>query len=273
MGEDRVNPRDPMTNAELKDRYNDIYRKGEDTYFSKFVEGVNVSEADALVLGVVEWAGKRVLDIGCGTGAMVRAIKAAGAREVVGIDYAQTAIDAATMQGIPDGVTFRTAEVTDLPREPFDVIVSLGTMEHMDDPEIFLGNAATLLGDGGVVLITCPHFINLRGFVWMAFALTLDVPMSLTDLHFIHPWQMDEWAKAAELQVLEMQSCDQDRGNGRDLPRDFDKRLRNALRDAALPNDRVDRYIAHLDDLTRHLAERGEDYRLDGATALYRLSR
>lgn len=268
-----MNPRNPITNATLKDRYNDIYQNGEGAYFSKFVDGVNVSEADELALGAVEWVGKRVLDIGCGTGAMVRAIKAAGAIEVVGIDYAEKAIDAATMRDIPDGIAFRVAEITDMPPKPFDVIVSLGTLEHMDDPGAFLRNVATLLTDDGVVLITCPHFINLRGFAWMAFALTLDVPMSLTDLHFIHPWQMEEWAQAADLRVLEMQSCDQDRGNGHDLPRDFDKRLRNALRDADLPNDRVDRYIEHLERLTRYMAEHGANYRLDGATALYRLSR
>lgn len=273
MEQDTVPPRKPMTNAKLKDRYNDIYRKGEGTFFSKFVEGVNVSEADEMVLDAIEWSGKRVLDIGCGTGAMVRAMKAAGAREVVGIDYAQQAIDAAMAQDIPAGVSFRVCEVTDMAPEPFDVIVTLGTMEHMDDPGAFLRHVAMLAADEGDILITCPHFINLRGFVWMAFALTLDVPMSLTDLHFIHPWQMEEWAKDAGVRVLEMKSCDQIRGNGSDLPRDFDKRLRNALRDASLPNDRVDQYIAHLDKLTQHLQNIGNDYRLDGATALYRLTR
>ena len=51
----------------------------------------------------------------------------------------------------------------------------------------------------GQLVVTCPSFLNLRGHVWMTLQLLLDVPMSLTDLHFICPFDMERWAEELEL--------------------------------------------------------------------------
>ena len=97
--------------------------------------------------------------------------------------------------------------------------------------------------------------------------------MSLSDLHFIHPWQMEDWATTAGFKIESMRTVDHGRGNGELLIRDFKKRLPNALRDAGIEVSGVDSYLAYLESLVGHLETHADTYRLDGATALYVLSR
>lgn len=86
-----------------------------------------------------DWAGKRVLDVGCGHGAMSIEIAQAGA-SVLGVDLDQGRIAFANrnlQQRFPhllDRVTFRASDATSLPvDQPFDVIVSKDTFEHVAD--------------------------------------------------------------------------------------------------------------------------------------------
>ena len=76
-----------------------------------------------------------------------------------------------------------------------DVVVSCGTLEHMSDPRQELCRMIELVDGKGTIILTCPYFLNIRGFVWMTLALLLDVPMSLTDKHFISPFDIEGWLK------------------------------------------------------------------------------
>ncbi|ARG65151.1 SAM-dependent methyltransferase [Mycobacterium kansasii] len=92
-------------------------------------------------LGVAapDWTGKRVLDVGCGLGALSIEMAQAGA-SVLGVDLDENLIAFANRkvaQEFPqllDRVTFRAADAMSLPvAEPFDVIVSKDTFEHAPD--------------------------------------------------------------------------------------------------------------------------------------------
>lgn len=75
----------------------------------------------------------RALDVGCGRGQHVPELVRRG-WEVVGIDYAPRAIDAARRQGI-DGATFLVGDVTDLPVNDlgsFDFFFDIGCFQHLD---------------------------------------------------------------------------------------------------------------------------------------------
>lgn len=87
----------------------------------------------------LDWAGKRVLEVGCGHGAMSVEIAQAGA-SVVGVDLDEGRIAFANRnvaQQFPhllDRLTFRAVDATSLPvDEPFDVIISKDTFEHVAD--------------------------------------------------------------------------------------------------------------------------------------------
>lgn len=93
--------------------------------------------AYALALPYVQ--GKKVLEIGCGTGYGTKLL-AEAAEHIIGIDYSQTAISYAA-EWKPDNCKFlcKDAEV-DLPilgYEP-DVIVAMQALEHLDNPKALI---------------------------------------------------------------------------------------------------------------------------------------
>jgi SAM-dependent methyltransferase len=96
---------------------------------------------------------KDVIDFGCGAGAEAIEMAVAGARSVVGVDLAthrfpdaeQRARDA----GVEDKVSF-----TATPERPADVVVSLDSFEHFDDPAAILDTMAKLLRPGGIVAVS-----------------------------------------------------------------------------------------------------------------------
>lgn len=105
--------------------------------------------------------GKRVLDAACGEGYGSRLLANWGASEVVGVDISAEAIASAQQHFASDNVKFIQNDAETLPRhfEPhsFDLIVSFETIEHVQDPELFLRNIRSLMKPGGVVAISCPN--------------------------------------------------------------------------------------------------------------------
>jgi len=260
-----------MKNQDLKKRYDQIYKEGEATFFSKFMDNTNISETDAYVLAAAGWEGKSVLDAGCGTGKTAYLISQSGAKQVVGIDFSEEAIKVAKQKFNAPNLYYSCMELHEW-RETVDVIVSCGTLEHMDRPWDTFAMMSKLIPAGGQIIITCPCFLNIRGFVWMGLQTLLNVPMSLTDVHFISPFDIEEWLRDTRLQLVQTESFDYSRGNGPLMLADLRKRLTNALRDASLDNTRVEAFIGWLGKVV-HYMERTRPSALDGATALYMIQK
>src|SRR5450830_630944 len=105
--------------------------------------------------------GRRVLDIACGEGYGSRMLKEWGASEVLGVDVSQEAIDHARHNFSREGVEFHCAPAEELPQllagKGFDLIVSLETIEHLQEPERFLADLRQALNPGGCIIISCPN--------------------------------------------------------------------------------------------------------------------
>jgi 2-polyprenyl-3-methyl-5-hydroxy-6-metoxy-1,4-benzoquinol methylase len=88
----------------------------------------------------------RVLDIGCGTGALLTAL-APAIHAGVGIDSRQRAIDSARRRAAGlDNLAFHALPVEQLPDHDlghFDIILFVGSLEHMADPRMALQAAGT----------------------------------------------------------------------------------------------------------------------------------
>ena len=217
-------------NVNLKALYEDVYEKGAYGRFYTFDQ----SEGTLEIVSGERWHGKKVLDIGCGEGDLAAILSICGA-DVVAVDFAESAIQTATSRYHHPNLEFRCCDYR----------------EHMDDPLETLQTISTrLLKRPGKIITSSPSFLNPRGYIWMTLQLLLDVPMSLSDLHFLCPFDFERFAGELGAE-LSYSSVEQDWGHGDRLIVDFDKRLRNALRDRGLTAN-VDRFLEWLSKTTTY---------------------
>lgn len=99
-------------------------------------------------------SGKRVLDLGCGTGRLDLAILSKGAT-VHGIDI-QTVVKPEVLDH--PRYTFQQADATTLDfKETFDVVISYDVIEHVEDDRGFVVKAIQALKPGGLLLLGTPN--------------------------------------------------------------------------------------------------------------------
>lgn len=104
----------------------------------------------------------RILDAGCGNGFIASELSRLG-HDVVAIDASEDGINLAR-QAHPD-VRFEVRSVYDDLRDlaaDVDIIVSSEVIEHLYSPQRFLQNAASLLDDSGVIILTTPYHGYLK---------------------------------------------------------------------------------------------------------------
>jgi SAM-dependent methyltransferase len=101
----------------------------------------------------------RVLDIACGAGygTKLLAERAAQASGVLGVDRSEAAVAYARERYATPGVEFQAGDAFQFrDAEGFASIVSLETLEHLDDPARFLARLVDLLRPGGVLIASVP---------------------------------------------------------------------------------------------------------------------
>jgi 2-polyprenyl-3-methyl-5-hydroxy-6-metoxy-1,4-benzoquinol methylase len=95
-----------------------------------------------------------VADLGCGYhGAFLKRISKK-IKKGIGYDVAVTA------SGLPENIILKKGilgKVNTFPKDYFDIVVALAVLEHIDNPEVFLRLAKSMLKKGGVLIITTPH--------------------------------------------------------------------------------------------------------------------
>jgi 2-polyprenyl-3-methyl-5-hydroxy-6-metoxy-1,4-benzoquinol methylase len=117
------------------------------------------------VQALVQPAGRRVLDVGCGEGALGAALKAAGAARVVGVELDARAA-AAARERLDDVVHGRAEEAAQaLAGQAFDYLIFADVLEHLPEPERVLHDLLALLVADGRVVISVP---NMRFYLVLA---------------------------------------------------------------------------------------------------------
>ena len=110
----------------------------------------------ALLLGEAR-PGERVLDLGCGAGRFVAALRAAGA-DPVGVELAEAALERA--RAVAPGADLRLLEDDgSIPLEhgSVDLVWCSEVLEHVADGAHLLQEARRVLRPGGRVLVTVPY--------------------------------------------------------------------------------------------------------------------
>jgi 2-polyprenyl-3-methyl-5-hydroxy-6-metoxy-1,4-benzoquinol methylase len=108
--------------------------------------------------GNLRFAGKTVLDVGCGHGSLCVAAARAGASEVVGVDLDVSLAEGqlrARGEGLAQTITFvRTqGQLEELAGRQFDLVISKDSMEHFPDPESFVSVMTGVVKPGGELAI------------------------------------------------------------------------------------------------------------------------
>ncbi|WP_310473813.1 methyltransferase domain-containing protein [Sandarakinorhabdus sp.] len=103
-------------------------------------------------------AGKRVLDLACGTGYGTAILGAQGG-QVTGVDISAAAIRIAKLRHGSDNTTFVIADCFDLPfaAASFDVVVANEMIEHVADHDALIIEARRVLAPGGLLLVSTPN--------------------------------------------------------------------------------------------------------------------
>ena len=100
-----------------------------------------------------EIRGKTVLDFGCGTGGEAVEMAQRGARRVIGVDIREAWLTVARRHADVEEVSDRCVFLTK-PDQPADVVVSLDSFEHFDNPGEILRIMDSYLAPGGKVIAT-----------------------------------------------------------------------------------------------------------------------
>jgi ubiquinone/menaquinone biosynthesis C-methylase UbiE len=125
-----------------------------------------VSDRTAALARSVSPAPGRVLDVGCGTGYLLRVLAAQWpqAGELVGLDAARAMIEAAAASADDPRLRFclGTAERLPFPDRSFDLVVTTTSFDHWSDQQAGLCECARVLEPGGrfvLVDLFSPLFI------------------------------------------------------------------------------------------------------------------
>lgn len=103
-------------------------------------------------------AGRRVLDLGCGTGYGAAEL-ASGAAEVVGLDSSPEALAFARAHFAGPNLAFVLGAAPELPFRPasFDVVVAFELIEHLAAWQQTLRRVREILGSGGCFIVSTPN--------------------------------------------------------------------------------------------------------------------
>jgi SAM-dependent methyltransferase len=168
----------------------------------------NLSTADAYTRWILDevqpWLGRRILEVGCGTGNFTVPLAAAG-HELVSIDIDAEYVKATARRtaGFPK-VTIRHADVTDIDcalGEGFDSVVMFDVLEHIEDDVTLLEALRSRLRPGGHVVLKVPAIKALHSPMddaighWRRYdRATLTMALSTAGFELVKLWRFNAFA-------------------------------------------------------------------------------
>lgn len=168
----------------------------------KYDFGIDLTNDNTTYTKLIRWTGdgKRVLEIGCHTGAMSKYLKDNGCL-VTGVEIdPQAALEAKSIcHSLIEG-NIESEEIFGRLMGTYDVIVFADVLEHLMSPEKILSKIKNLLSSGGYVLISLPniaHWSVRRNLLLGKFQYQEVGLMDKTHLHF---YTFDSFKKLIEQQ-------------------------------------------------------------------------
>lgn len=134
-----------------------FYRSGYTLYAHAPGGAVERARQDEYARWIVQASGrrpKRVLDVGCGNGSLLRALRGSWPdAEFLGCDPSRESI----AQGYGGDLKLWTGTASNLPSDiRADLVIAVNVIEHTSDPMEFLTSLRAVLEPDGMVVIICP---------------------------------------------------------------------------------------------------------------------
>lgn len=148
----------------------------------------------------------RALDVGCGAGFLTHALAQEG-HHVTGLDLSVSSLEVARSLD-PSGLAqYVVGSATELPFEDasFEVVCAMDLLEHVEDPQRVIAEAARVLKPGGLFFF---HTFNRNPLSWLIILKGVDwfVPSAIPNMHvyrlFIKPRELSQWCKASGMETL-----------------------------------------------------------------------
>ncbi|HYF25995.1 MAG TPA: class I SAM-dependent methyltransferase [Baekduia sp.] len=151
-----------MTHAltpEALDAYAHEYYLNREEVADLHVEELQQEHSADLIAGAVAGCA-RVLELGVGTGQMTRALRERG----VAIEVVEgSPVLAAQAREEHPGLVVHEAMFEDFaPAAPYDAVLALHVVEHVDDPRAMLAHLATWVRPGGRLVVVVPNAESLH---------------------------------------------------------------------------------------------------------------
>jgi SAM-dependent methyltransferase len=143
------------------ERLNERYRRHHSGEKQEFVFGGD--ERGAVFASLVGGPGRRVLDVGCRTGALARYYS--GGNEVVGVDVDRDALDRARERLGIETAWADVEEALPFGDESFDAVVMGEVLEHLADPAGAIAHVYRVLRPHGTLVGSVPNAFRLKSRV------------------------------------------------------------------------------------------------------------
>lgn len=223
---------------ELKELYDEVYEEGKET-FHTFSLDLIYSEVYKSIRSFL--SNRKILDLGSGDGDFIRRfITLENFSEAHGYDFSEEGIKRAKKDIISAqrNIKYRNINFKDLKfeldegfteKKYFDIITSIGVIEHLEDPELLFYIVDKLLKDNGIFVLEHPNFLNVRGIIWKTLEIFLNAEMSKTDKHTILPDKIFEYMEKYNFECEKIITFDHSRGLYDRMVEDLAKRIKLAL--------------------------------------------
>lgn len=173
------------------DRVKDLFDAKASSWSAKYAPSGRLTGRLNRISAVLEdyvHAGNSVLDLGCGTGDIARAVASAG-MQVTGCDISSEMLRCASREGVKSEIKWLQLDANwrGLPFKAagFDAIIAVSVFEYVQDPVAVMCECARVLKPGGVLVCTVP---DVRHPVrWIEWAVRLSLA-ALGASDVARPW-------------------------------------------------------------------------------------
>lgn len=144
---------------------------------------------------------KRLLDIGCGFGALLRMVEVRGTL-TWGIDISQKAVEVAHQCVKASKIILANVERLPFKNNLFDFITCVGTLEHIPNIDAAVREIATVCKDSGRILIVVPN-VPIHEKIRNCFR-KIKIKLQATDQLYEQVFVLPDWKKRLERNGLKV---------------------------------------------------------------------